>query len=76
MIVIVEKDFPSGRNHNHRSGRRAFNLHNALHLFFFVLTRKNWEANIEFIQDTAKRPHIDSGSILDAKHDFWGTIEP
>lgn len=75
VVIIVEKDFPARCYDNHRSRRSSFNFHYALHLFFFILTRKYWESDVKFIQNTAKRPHIYSRSVLNSKHNFRCTVK-
>ncbi len=75
-IVIVKEDLPPGCKHNHRPRWYAFNFHDALHLLLFVLTCKQWIPNEQLIQDAAKRPHVDARCVMNAKHDFWGSVEP
>lgn len=75
-VVIVEEDFAARGNHNHRTWRYPFDLHDALHLFFLVLTGKDGEANKEFVEDAAEGPHVDGRCVANAHHDFRRSIEP
>lgn len=75
-VVIVEEDFATRGNHDHGARRHSFDLHNALHLLFLVLARKDGEADEELVEDAPERPHVDCRRVLDAHHDFGGTVEP
>ena len=53
-VVIVEEDLPARSHNDHGPWRQALDLHNALDLLLLVLARKNREADVELVQDTAK----------------------
>lgn len=74
-IVIIKKYFPATCTHQHRPRWYSFYFHDALHLLFLVLTSKDGETYIKFIENTTKRPHINCGRILNAKHYLWCAIE-
>lgn len=75
-VIVVEEYFSSGGHHYHGSWRDALYLHNTLYLFFFILSREYWKADVEFVENTSQRPHINRGRIPDPHHDFWSTVEP
>lgn len=74
-VVVVKKYFSSGCNDYHRSWWNAFDLHNTLHLFLFILSGKDWEANKELIKNATKRPHVNGWSVSDAHHDLRCSVE-
>ena len=49
LVVVIKEHLPSRGYHDHAPRWRAFYLHDALHLFFFILTGKNREANKELV---------------------------
>lgn len=44
-------------------------------MIFFVLTWEQRIADIKFVKNTPKRPHINSGCISDSKYDFRRPVE-
>ena len=75
-IIIVKEYLPSWCHDYKRPWRQALYFHNTRHLLFFIFACEKRKANIEFVEDADKRPHIYSRSIFYAKHDFWGSIKP
>ena len=75
-VVIVEKDLATGGHDYHGARRHSLHLHYALHLLLLILTGEDGEANEEFVEDAAERPHVDRWRVADAHHDFRRPIEP
>lgn len=75
LVVLVEKHLPSCRPGEHRTWRHPLHLHHQGHMFFFILTGKQRVANVELVQNTAKRPHVYRSVVRDAQHDFRGSVE-
>ena len=75
LVVFVEEDL-SPRCHNyHRSRRHSLHLHDALNLLFLIFSCKNWESNIELVENAAERPHVDGGRVPDPHHDLWRSVK-
>ena len=45
-------------------------------MLFLILTREKRIANVQLIENTAERPHVDSSIVGNAKDDLWGSVEP
>ena len=74
-VVVVEEDLPPGRHDDHGPWRSSLDFHNALYLFFLVFASKDWEADVELVEDASKRPHVDGGRVSDSHHDLRSSIE-
>lgn len=44
-------------------------------MLFLVLAREEGVPDVEFVQDAAEGPHVDSGVIRDPENNFWCTVE-
>ena len=44
-------------------------------MLFFVFTGKDWETDVQFVQDAAQRPHVDGWRVPDAHHDLWRSVK-
>lgn len=74
-VIIIKEDLATWCDDDHRARWHSLYLHDALHLFFLILACENGEANEQLVQDTSKRPHVNSWSVADAHHDLRSAIE-
>ena len=74
-VVLVEENFAARGTGQHRARRHAFHLHHESHVIFLVLAREKRLANVEFVEDAAEGPHVDSAGVGDAEDDLGRAIE-
>ena len=74
-VVLVEENLAARGTGQHRARRHAFDLHHESHVIFLVLAREKRLANVEFVEDAAEGPHVDSAGVGDAEDDLGRTIE-
>jgi hypothetical protein len=75
-VVVIEEHLSPRGHHDHGAGRDAFHLHYALDLLLLVLAGEDREADVQLVQNAAKRPHVDGRRVSDSHHDLWCSIEP
>lgn len=76
MILLIEKDRLSAASIQQLTGRHSKRISHILHLLILILPRKHRNSSVQFRQNAASAPDIDTVIIRNAKRDLRRSVIP